>query len=152
MKKQLLLACAALAACSSRHVSPPAAAPAPSQPTGKLEHRMQNCPSAVEGADTRLRMTERGVDIFVRAKDANARAEIAKLAELHTRQDLPGGPGVSRHCLIVHHHTQITMEPVDDGVVLHVNATEPSRVKALQEQTVVRLASMPQAYPRSAAR
>lgn len=148
MKKQLLLACAALAACSSHHVQPPAAPLESAQPAGKPEHRMQNCPSAVEGADTRLRMTERGVDVYVRAKEAHARAEIAKLADLHTRQHLPG----RGHCPIVHKNTQITMEPVDDGVVLHVNATEPRRVKSVQEQTVVSLALMQQANRRSASR
>jgi TusA-related sulfurtransferase len=164
MKKQIVLAVATLAACSSRQAPPPVA-PQPvesSQMTGGLEHGMLNCPSAVDGAETRLRMTERGVDIFVRAKDPEARAEIAKLAERHTRMDRltgwpehtgkHGGPGEIGHCPIIHKNTQITLETVDDGVVLHVIATLPDRAKQVQEQTVLRLASLPRWRPRSASR
>ena len=171
MKKQIVLVFATLAACSSRQASPPVSPVSPvsssrpqepSQTTGGLEHAMMNCPSAVDGADTRLRMTERGVDIFVRSQDPDARAEIVRLAGLHARMDRltgwpehtgkHGGPGEIGHCPIIHKNTQITVETADDGVVLHVIATTPDRVKRVQEQTVLRLASMPRWLPRAASR
>jgi hypothetical protein len=162
MMKPVLL-CAALAACSS----PPAPAPTPAPPqlsqmTGGLEHAMMNCPSAVDGAQTRLRMTATGVDVIVTAADPEARAELAKLAEIHANMDRftewpehtgkHGGPGTIGHCPIVHDGTTITFARFDRGVVLHVTATSTDRVSWLQDQTAQRLATMPAWLPRAARR
>lgn len=130
--------------------------------TGELEHGMANCPSAVDGAETRLTNTPTGVDVTVTAQNADAEALIVQLAELHTRHEgmgnapqhtgQHGGPGTIGHCPIIHDGTQISMTSVEGGVVLHVDALAPERVKEVQAQTADRLAAMPKGAPRSASR
>jgi hypothetical protein len=161
MKKMIMLACV-LAACSSRPAPQPEAPRQPSQRTGGLEHGMMNCPSAVEGARTRLRMTPDGVDVIVTAGDPGAQVEIVKLADFHARQDrfsewpehtgFHGGPGTIGHCPIVHDGTRVSLSPMLRGVVVHVTALTPDRVKAVQNETTERLASMPSWLPRAAQR
>jgi hypothetical protein len=168
MIKPVLLS-AALAACSSPPGPGPAPAPwparappQPSQMTGGLEHGMMNCPSAVDGAQTRLRMTATGVDVIVTAADPETRAELAKLAEIHASMDRftewpehtgkHGGPGTIGHCPIIHDGTTVSFARFDRGVVLHVTATSTDRVSWLQDQTAQRLASMPTWLPRAARR
>jgi len=160
--KKLMLVCAALAACSPRPAAPPAAPQPPSETTGGLEHGMLNCPVAVEGAETLLRMTDDGVDLIITAKDPAAQAEIVKLADFHARQNelspwpehtgKHGGPGTIGHCPVLHDGTQISLSPTEGGVILHVDALAPGRVKSVQEQTAERLSSMPKWLPRSAER
>jgi len=161
-KMRFALACAAMAACSSTPPPAPAAPRQPSQTTGGLEHGMMNCPSAVEGAQTSLRMTASGVDVIVTASDPGAQVEIVKLADFHSRQDQftdwpehtgkHGGPGTIGHCPIIHDGTRISLSPMVRGVVVHVTALEPGRVKSVQDQTTERLASMPGWLPRAAQR
>ena len=151
--KKLLLVGTVLAACSSRPAPQVAGTQQQSSAmTGEREHGMMNCPSAVKGAETVLSMTAGGVDLTVTAKEAASQAEIKRLAELHTRQGesgeapqhtgMHGGPGTAGHCPVIHEGTQITMSPVEDGVVLHVNAAAPDRVKAVQDQAAERIAAL----------
>lgn len=121
---------------------------------------MMNCPSAVEGARTRLVRTPGGVDVIVTSEDPDARTEIRALADYHARLDrftewpmhsgFHGGPGTYGHCPIIHDRTRITISPVPDGVTLHVVALTPDHVAPVQEQTVQRLASLPSWLPRPA--
>jgi hypothetical protein len=127
--------------------------------TGAMEHGMMNCPSAVEGANTRLRMTANGVDVMVTSSDPRARAEIVALASYHAGFDgeltgwpehsgFHGGPGTFGHCPIIHDRTTIALSPLTDGVTLHVMTALPEHVKAVQDQTAQRLARMPRWLPR----
>lgn len=147
-----VLACSLIAACASR-AAPPPAPPQPWQMTGGLEHGMMNCPSAVEGARTRLARTPGGIDVIVTSADADARVEIRALADYHARLDRftgwpqhsgrHGGPGTFGHCPIIHDRTRITVSPLPDGVVLHVVALAPDHVASVQDQTAQRLAALP---------
>ena len=160
--KKLLFVCAVLAGCSSRPAPQPAAPKQAAPMSGELEHGMANCPSAVDGAETHLTNTPTGVDVTVTAQNADAQALIVQLAELHTRHEgmgnapqhtgQHGGPGSIGHCPIIHDGTQISMTSVEGGVVLHVDALAPERVKEVQAQTADRLAAMPKGAPRSASR
>jgi hypothetical protein len=147
-----ILACSLIAACSSRSAPPPAP-PQPWQMTGGLEHAMMNCPSAVEGARTRLARTPSGIDVIVTSPDPDARAEIRALADYHARMDrftewpehsgFHGGPGTFGHCPVIHDRTRITISVVPDGAVLHVVALTPEHIASVQEQTAQRLATLP---------
>jgi hypothetical protein len=147
-----------LAACSPR--SAPLPPQQPWQMTGGLEHAMMNCPSAVEGARTRLVRTPDGIDVIVTSADADARVEIRRLADYHARMDtlterpehsgFHGGPGTFGHCPIIHDRTRITISQVPDGVVLHVIALTSDDVAPVQEQTAQRLSSLPSWLPRRA--
>lgn len=153
-----LLLCAALAACSSTPAPRPAMPQQPIQQTGGLEHGMMNCPSAVQGAETKLRMTDHGVDLIVTAADPGANVEIVKLANFHAHQDVltdwpehsgkHGGPATIGHCPIVHDGTRITLSPTLRGVVMHVAALAPDRIRSVQLETAERLSSMPRSVPR----
>lgn len=147
-----------VAACGAR-AAPPPPPPQPWQMTGAMEHGMMNCPSAVEGARTRLRMTPGGVDVIVTAGDPRARAEIVALAEYHAgfageltewpeHSGRHGGPGTLGHCPIIHDRTAISLSPLADGVTLHVTTGVPEHVKSVQDQTAQRLASLPRWLPR----
>jgi len=154
-----LLACSVLVACASSPPPPPAP-PQPWQMTGGMEHGMMNCPSAVEGAQTRLVQTPTGVDVIVTSADAFAQAEIRTLADYHARMDrytdwpqhsgFHGGPGLYGHCPIIHDRTRITLSPAPDGVTLHVRAVSPDHVASVQEQTAQRLVALPSWLPRPA--
>ena len=162
MMKKVVLVCAALAACTPKQAPAPVAPPQQSRATGAVERGMRNCPAARPGVHTSLRTTDAGIDVFMRAKDSIARAELERLAELHARWDRlgeepehsgqHGGPGTSGHCPIIHSGTKIQMSSIQDGVVLHVTALKPSHVKTVQLQTVTRLHTMPKWLDRSAQR
>lgn len=153
--KKLMLVCAVLAACSSKPApqSPGGAeAPKSTAMTGEMEHGMMNCPSAVKGAETAVAMTASGVDITVTAKEPGAQAEIKRLAELHGQQGamgeapmhtgLHGGPGAIGHCPVIHEGTQVTIEPVEGGAILHVSAMAPDGAKAVQDRTTERIEAL----------
>jgi hypothetical protein len=154
-----LFACSVIATCASPQ-APPHAPPQPRQMTGEMEHAMMNCPSAVEGAQTRVVQTPGGVDVIVTSAEAAAQVEIRALADYHARMDrftdwpshsgFHGGPGTSGHCPIIHDRTRITLSPVPDGVTLHVRAMSPDHVASVQEQTAQRLATLPGWLPRPA--
>ena len=129
MRKTLL--CAVLAACSPR----PAPAPTPTHTSARGP---TICPSAVEGAKTRLRMTDDGVDVIVTTEDPRARIEIVKLAGLHARS---GDPGPNDDCPIVHDDTRISLAPFANGIVLHLKALTPDRVQTVQARASRRLAA-----------
>lgn len=157
---KLAFVCVALAACTPKPAPQPPAEPW--QMTGGLEHGMMNCPSAVDGAHTRLRMTARGVNVIVTSKDPTAAAEITALAEFHARQDrftewpahsgFHGGPGKIGHCPVIHDRTQIVISALEDGVIMHVTALVPEHVQSVQDQTAQRLAALPKWLPRSGRR
>lgn len=119
---------------------------------GELERGMANCPSAVAGARTELVMTETGVDLVITADDPDARRQILALAERHMRMGDPaglpehsglhGGPGTMGYCPIIHHATTITVTRTQEGVIVHVRALVPSKLKALQEETQSRVAGL----------
>lgn len=121
---------------------------------------MMNCPSAVEGAQTRVVRTPAGVDVFVTAAEPEAEREIRKLAEYHARMDrftdwpehsgFHGGPGTLGHCPIIHDRTRITHSLIAGGAALHVTALHPEHVASVQHQTEQRLARLPTWLPRPA--
>ena len=120
---------------------------------------MMNCPSAVESATTRLRMTSTGVDVMVTSQDPRARIDIVTLASYHARLEgglttwpahsgFHGGPGTVGHCPIVHDRTAISLSPLTDGVTLHVTTDLPEHVTEVQTQTAQRLATLPRSFLR----
>lgn len=150
MMKHCFVIASLLIACGSS--SPPPATPSGPM-TGRLEHRMANCPNAVAGATTRVVDTADGVEVQISAADVTAKQRIRELSEVQAQQSEPvrsapehsglhGGPGSIGHCPILHEGTRVTMTVTDAGATLHVAALEPARVKALQDETAARAAAL----------
>lgn len=118
--------------------------------TGRLPRQMHNCPSAVPSAKTSAVPTERGVDVVITAPEPEARQRILALAELHASQREPvamlgehngmhGGPGTVGRCPIIHANTTLELDPIPDGVRIHVTANDKDDIQALQKATEKRV-------------
>jgi hypothetical protein len=147
MKRAILLAsCLVAVGCSGKSGE--------SNMTGKKEHGMLNCPSAVDGARTELARTADGVELTVTARDPDSAKEIVTLARSHAAMQEPdpdkpqhggqhGGPGEIGYCPIVHHgNTLVTFDEVPGGARIQVVAGSPAEVAALQEETAERVAAL----------
>jgi hypothetical protein len=122
--------------------------------TGKKEHGMLNCPSAVDGAKTVLQRTDDGVDLTVTADDPAARRTVRVLARVHAAMHEPtsekvehggqhGGPGSIGFCPVIHTGTVVTFNDVPGGVRIHVSASSLDDVAALQLRTAQRVSALP---------
>jgi hypothetical protein len=133
-----ILAILVTAACSSTpsHPTHPA-------PIGQLEQGMRNCPSAVDGAVTKLRNQIGGVDLIITADAPVAQRRILELARLHARLGDPdgsamehtgrhGGPGDIGHCPVVHAATTVSVTPLPNGATIHIRALLAGDVRHLQ--------------------
>jgi len=143
--RPLLLIAIVSAACSNE-------SPSKSHPTstlaGKREHQMLNCPSAVPGALTKATDTDGGVDITITARDPAARESILARAHKHERMGAPKGldvhdgshrgAGAMGFCPIIHANTTVDVEPIGDGVILHITAPAADR-DALRKATAARV-------------
>jgi hypothetical protein len=130
------------------------AAPVPANMSGPRPRKSANCPSMIEGADTKLTMTPLGVDVTITSGDQAVQRQIQSLSEFHARGvtsqlKLPhsghhGGNGEMGYCpIIVSDQTSVTTTTVAGGVTLHVNARAPSGVKDLQTRVRQRARLLP---------
>ena len=114
---------------------------------------MRNCPSALEGATTRLTNTADGVDLEITASAPAIQKEIVDLARLHERMGPPnasevehtgrhGGPGNIGHCPIIHTGTTVTFDRLARGAVIHVVAMAPEDVLRVQTTVADRVARL----------
>ncbi|MBE7450392.1 MAG: hypothetical protein HS111_16275 [Kofleriaceae bacterium] len=129
----------------------PRAAPPPSQgPAGKMELRMQNCPSAVPGAATDMRPIDGGVVLDVTAADPQAARRIVELAQRHAAMGAPdpdaglhtgghGGPGDRGHCPVIHVDTTVTAVEIAGGARITILANDPEAAPELVRQTRARI-------------
>jgi hypothetical protein len=126
--------------------------------TGGKELGMLRCPSAVEGAVTRLDGTARGVDLTITAVDPEARREVVTLAQVHAAMRAPnlekpihegehGGPGTIGHCPVIHVGTNVTYEEIAGGALIHVVAVDPADVPRVQQLAVERAAALREDRP-----
>ena len=122
--------------------------------SGPRPHEAANCPSSLSNATTRLANTPRGVDVTVTSNDTVTAHRIVELAQLHARgrtADAPhphdqkhGGPGWIGYCpVLVTDETQVSITPLPDGAIVHVEARSPARVSELQELIKARAVRLP---------
>jgi hypothetical protein len=122
--------------------------------TGPRPHQAANCPSSLPRAMTRLANTPRGVDVTVTSTDPATAHRIVEMGELHVRgrtaevarphDQHHGGPGWIGYCpVMVTDQTQVSMTPLPDGAILHVEARSPSRVAELQMLIKARAVRLP---------
>jgi hypothetical protein len=122
--------------------------------TGLRPHQAANCPATLPGTTTQIAMTPRGVDVSITAKEPAVVHQIAALAEVHVRgrtAEAPhphdkkhGGPGRVGYCpIVVTDQTTVTMTPIANGTMVHVEARSPSRVTELQEMIKERAVRLP---------
>lgn len=134
-----------LAACRAAPAPPP-----PSGPAGKLEGRMGNCPSAVDGAVTTMTTVTGGVALDITSADLGVAREIVARANHHAAAGAPdpaamphtgahGGPGDVGHCPVVHNGTRVTVTEIGGGVRIVMLAEDPSQAPALEAETRKRL-------------
>lgn len=147
----LLVILLATAACSNERKAAPREQPRPvSTLTGTQPKGMRNCPSAVPSAKTITAATDQGVDVLITSPDAEARKRILTLAELHgsLREPVPmlgehnsmhGGPGTMGRCPIIHANTTVKLDPIPDGVRVHVTANNRDDISRLQQATDARV-------------
>lgn len=115
-------------------------------------HRMEHCPSAVEGAKTTIKDTKEGVLVTVtgpadKVADIRARAkhtaEVAKKPDQakpeHTR-DGSGGGGLGRCPIVVAGETTVDVKEIEGGVEVDVKTKKD--VAALQKEAKDRLANL----------
>jgi hypothetical protein len=111
---------------------------------------MRNCPSAVRSAKTTSVRTSDGVELTITTDDPSAQAEIVALARFHgdmkgpiwflpPHSGLHSGPGSLGRCPIIHADTTVDVQPIANGVMIHVAAHTPDRVAALQQATEARV-------------
>lgn len=142
---RLAIAFLFLAACK-----PTAAPPAPSGPVGHMEHGMGNCPSAVTGSVTSMKVIAGGVELDITADDLDAAREIVDRANRHSAAGGPadgaamhsgghGGPGDIGHCPVVHKDTTVTVTEIGGGVRITVLAVDPAQAPALERETRERI-------------
>jgi hypothetical protein len=121
--------------------------------TGTRPQHMRNCPSAVPSSVTTVTETVSGVDLVITAPDPDARAQLASLARTQATLGNPrwffpqhsgmhGGPGVQGFCPIIHASTNVTWEPIPEGVRIHIAARGTENVTALQRATEARVRAM----------
>ena len=121
--------------------------------TGKKEHQMANCPSAVPGAKTAIEDRKDGVAVTVTAPagDRAAQAEIRRRA--HTQLEVGmqpergaiehtghgTGSGKFGYCPGMVQGTRVAVDDVPDGARLTVRATSEPQARSLQKMTRERL-------------
>jgi hypothetical protein len=122
--------------------------------TGKREHAMANCPSAVLGATTTVRDHSDGVEVRIGAPNPTAQAEIrlrarhqGRVASQASRGSLEHtgqgtGSGRSGFCPGLLHDTRIDVEDTPDGARMTVHARNPLTTKHLQRLTHERLQAL----------
>lgn len=117
--------------------------------TGTLPRKMRNCPSAVPGTTTRAVNTSAGVDLELTNDDPVALREIISRAELQSTQHGPrwfipqhsgmhGGPGNIGRCPVIRANTDITYDPMERGVRIHILAREKAQTPELQQAVAAR--------------
>jgi hypothetical protein len=135
----------------------PPAVPKPSaRLDGKRQQRMRNCPSAVPSAKTSVTSTATTVDILITAPDPDARrAVLARArynAQLHdpvpmwlpfvVHTGLHTGTGGDGFCPVIHAATQITVEEIPAGVIIHEQPYDPGMVKDLYDAVAARIQAL----------
>ncbi len=122
--------------------------------TGQKEHRMANCPSAVQGATTKVVDTRDGVEVQVAAHDPAAQAEIRRRARVQQNvagqpergaiEHTGGGTGSGKYgyCPGLIQNTKLQIKDTPEGATLRVFATSKEDVPRLQQQTRARAAQL----------
>ncbi len=119
--------------------------------TGKKEHQMANCPSAVPDSKTVVENRKDGVAVTVTAQTPAARDEIRRRA--HTQLDVGlqpergaiehtgkgTGSGKFGYCPGMIQGTRVAVDDVPDGARLTIRATSEPQVQSLQKMTRERL-------------
>lgn len=107
--------------------------------SGRKEHQMANCPSAVPDARTTAQDTKSGVVVTVTAAEPQAREEIRRRAHLQENIGLQPGRGAIEHtgggtgsgkfgfCPGLIEGTRVAVDDVPDGARLTVRAASKSR-------------------------
>jgi hypothetical protein len=147
----MLLACALLAApLASQSALAQTAAPTTSKPgPGK----MRNCPTAVEGASTKMKKTKDGVELTVTGGDKSAeeaiRARAQHLADVsgkpttgeHSGTGTGGGGEGRAQCAVIMKDTAVTSKDVKGGAKITVKAKDKAQVGEVQKLTAERVAA-----------
>ena len=143
----------ALAAASLLALGGVAAAKNPAREgmTGKKEHQMANCPSAVPNAKTAVRDTKDGVVVTVTAADPTAREEVQRRAHRQEEVAMQSARGAIEHtgtgtgsgkfgfCPGMIEGTHVAVDDVPDGARMTVRATSEAQARSLQKMTRARL-------------
>src|SRR5262249_36954138 len=146
-----LLVCAAFATpLASRSALAQMAAPAASKPgPGKMQH----CPTAVEGASTKVKKTNDGVELTITGSDKNAeeaiRTRARHLADVSGKPTTgtdngtgAGGGGKGRaQCAVIMKDTSVTSKDVKGGAKITVKAKDKASVGEVQKLTAERVAA-----------
>jgi hypothetical protein len=124
------------------------AAPAASKPgPGKMQH----CPTAVDGASTKVKKTKDGVELTITGKDKTAEEAIRTRA--HHLADVSGKPktgtdngggafgGGKGHCGVIMKDTSVSAKDVKGGAKITVKAKDKKGVDDVQKQTDERVAA-----------
>lgn len=115
--------------------------------SGKQEHQMAHCPSAVTDARTTVKDTKGGVVVTVTSAVPDARDEIRRRA--HIQEDVGmqpargaiehtgGGTGSGKFgfCPGMIQGTHVAVDDVPDGARLTVRAESDAQVRSLQKMT-----------------
>ncbi|HEX9101563.1 MAG TPA: hypothetical protein VF997_05130 [Polyangia bacterium] len=122
--------------------------------TGKKEHQMANCPSAVPNAKTVIEDAKDGVVVTVTSAEAAARDEIRKRAHTQLNVGMQPERGAIEHtgkgtgsgklgfCPGMIQGTRVAVDDVPNGARLTVHATSEPQAQALQKSTRERLRKM----------
>jgi hypothetical protein len=125
--------------------------------TGKMEGKMANCPSSVEGATTTVEQGKDAVEVTVVGKDDKATKEIRdrskKLAEAskapegaEVKHEGKGtGGGGTGYCPVVLQGTSVEYAEVNNGAKLTVKPDKADGLKALFDESKRRNENMPKA-------
>jgi TusA-related sulfurtransferase len=119
--------------------------------TGSREQAMANCPSAVVGSTTRLSNRADGVELTVVAADARAQQEIRRRARRQEAVSAQSARGALEHtgqgtgsgrfgfCPGMSQGTTVRAEALSKGARIKVQASDPSTVRQLHQETAKRL-------------
>nr|HEX4313407.1 hypothetical protein [Kofleriaceae bacterium] len=137
---------------NSSQLSPPEPTPQ-ARLDGARPLHMHNCPSAIPGAATTSQPSTDGVDVTITARDPAARGEIVASAlasagrgdprtlripeELHSGEHT--GTGTHGACPIVHASTEITVEQIPSGVIVHERPYDAAKLPALRAAVTARV-------------
>jgi hypothetical protein len=118
---------------------PPAGSPVPAQPGDGDDG---SCPSAVAGARTALKDTDRGVEITITARSDEAVKEVQRRArEMGSVRQVPATTpsGPPRECVVAYYPgSQAEIELIRRGIKVTVSALAPDNVDELRETTRAR--------------
>ena len=115
--------------------------------TGKRELGMENCPSAVQGAVTRVTNTKEGVVVTVTAKDARGEREVRRRAQIQEEVSAQPARGAIEHtgtgtgsgrygfCPGAMRNTRLEARDVPGGSQMTVRAAQASDVTKLQQRS-----------------